>query len=83
MDIPERLAQVGEEIQHVKNDLRDHRFLLRAFWIHLHPANPAVVEDRMRKTDQRIRGLERRLQMLRNEQQELIVRTIILGDRRD
>ena len=47
------------------------------------PANPAVVGDRMRATDQRIRGLERRLQMLRNEQQSLIVRAIILGDRRD
>ncbi|ERN19600.1 hypothetical protein AMTR_s00062p00116830 [Amborella trichopoda] len=43
MDIAERLAQVGEEIQHVENDLHDRRFLLRAFWIQLRLANPVVV----------------------------------------
>lgn len=30
MDIAERLAQVGEEIQHVENDLRDRRILLKS-----------------------------------------------------
>ena len=83
MDIAERLAQVGEEIQHVENDLRDRRILLRAFWRHLPPESPAVVGDRMRAAEQGIRDLERRLQMLRNEQQSLIVRAIILGDQRD
>ncbi|MQL67745.1 hypothetical protein Taro_000010 [Colocasia esculenta] len=74
MDIAERLVQVGEEIQHVENDLCDRRRLLTAFWGHLRPVNPAVVGDRMRATNQRIKGLERRLQMLRNEWQVLIVR---------
>lgn len=83
MAIAERLAQVGEEIQHVENDLRERRRLLTAFWRHLRPANPAVVGDRMRATEQRIRGLERRLQMLRNEQQELIVRAVTRGHRGD
>lgn len=83
MDIAERLAQVAQEIQHVENDLRDRRILNRAFWGHLRPVNPAVVGDRMRAMEQGIKGLERRLQMLRNEQQSPIVRAIILGDRRD
>ena len=83
MAIAERLAQVGEEIEQVENDLRDRRRLLRAFWRHLPPESPAVVGDRMREAEQGIRDLERRLQMLRNEQQSLIVRAIILGDQRD
>lgn len=82
MAIAERLAQVGEEIQHVENNLRECQRLLTAFWRHLRPANPNG-EGSKSATDQRIRGLERRLQMLRNEQQSLIVRAIILGDRRD
>jgi hypothetical protein len=57
MDIAERLAQVGEEIQHVENDLRDRRILLIAFWRHLRPVNPAVVGDRMRAMEQGIKGL--------------------------
>ncbi|KAJ8614001.1 hypothetical protein CKAN_02754100 [Cinnamomum micranthum f. kanehirae] len=83
MDIAERLAQVGEEIQHVENDLRDRRILLRAFWRHLRPVNPAVVGDRMRAMEQGIKGLERRLQMLRNEQQELLVQASSAGERPD
>lgn len=66
MAIAERLAQVGEEIQHVENDLRERRGLLTAFWRHLRPANPAAVGDRMRTTDQKRGGLDRRLQMMRN-----------------
>ncbi|KAF7128966.1 hypothetical protein RHSIM_Rhsim10G0009400 [Rhododendron simsii] len=50
---------------------------------HLRRANPAVVGDRMCAAEQRIRDLERRLQMLRNEQQWLIVRATILSDRRE
>lgn len=37
MAIAERLAKVGEEIQHVENDLRERRRLLTAFWRHLGP----------------------------------------------
>lgn len=83
MGIGEWLARVEEEIQHVENDLRERRRLLRAFWGYLRPANSDVVGDRMRASEQRIRGLERRLQMLRNAQQSLIVRATIRGDWRD
>lgn len=69
MAIPERLVQVGEEIQRVENELRSRRRLLRGFLGHLRPANPAVIGDRMRAAEERIRGLERRLQMLLEEQQ--------------
>ncbi|GMN25776.1 hypothetical protein TIFTF001_050389, partial [Ficus carica] len=40
LSFAERLAQVGEEIQHVENNLRECRRLLTAFWRHLRPANP-------------------------------------------
>ncbi|KAJ4947969.1 hypothetical protein NE237_026748 [Protea cynaroides] len=85
MDIAERLAQVGEEIQHVENDLRDRRFILTAFWRHLRPANPAVVGDRMRAMEQGIKGLERRVvvDQPRNEQQELLVQASSAGERPD
>jgi hypothetical protein len=83
MDIAERLAQVGEEIEHVENDLRDRRRLLTAFWRHLRPTNPAVVGDRMRAMEEGIKGLERRLQMLRNELQDLLVQAFSAGERPD
>lgn len=78
--IAERLFQVGEEIQHIENDLRHRRMLLRAFLGHLRPANPAIVGDRIRAANQKIMDLERRLQMLRDEQQSLIVQAVLLGD---
>jgi len=56
MAIAERLAQVGEEIEQVENDLRDRRRLLRAFWRHLPPESPAVVGDRMRAAEQGNKG---------------------------
>lgn len=43
MGIGEWLARVEEEIQHVENDLRERRRLLRAFWGYLRPANSDVV----------------------------------------
>lgn len=67
----------------MENELRSRRRLLRGFFGHLRPTNPAVIGDRMRAAEERIRGLERRLQMLRNEQQSLIVQAALLGDRRD
>lgn len=57
MAIAEWLTRVEEEIQRVENALRESRRLLRTFLETLRPANPAVVEDRMRAGDQRIRGL--------------------------
>lgn len=39
MDILERLAQVGEGIEQVENDLHKHRRLLTCFWRHLRLAN--------------------------------------------
>lgn len=48
----------------MENELRSKG----GFFGHLRPANPAVIGDRMRAAEERIRGLERRLQMLRNEQ---------------
>jgi len=73
------LAQVVNEIQHVENELRQRLRLDALFWRHLLPANPAVVENRIRATDQRTRDLESRLIMLRNEQEELIVRALTRG----
>lgn len=58
MDIAERVfpLDVGEEIEHVENDLRDRRRLWKAFWRHLRPTNPAVVGDRMRAMEEGIDG---------------------------
>lgn len=81
MDIAERLAQVGEEIQHVENDLCDRRRLLTAFWRHLRPVNPAVVGDRMRATDQRKRASRGGYKCC--EMNRIIVRAVTLGDRGD
>ncbi|OMO93381.1 hypothetical protein CCACVL1_06516 [Corchorus capsularis] len=77
MAIAERLAEVGEEIQRVENDLRKSRRLLPAFWGHLLPRNPTVIGERMGRMEQKIRDLEGRLRMLRNEQKDLIVQAVV------
>ncbi|PWA38336.1 hypothetical protein CTI12_AA582340 [Artemisia annua] len=72
-----RLAQVVNEIQHVENELRQRRRILTDFfWRRRFPANPAAVENRIRATDPRTRVLESRLIMLREEQEDLIVRAV-------
>ena len=60
MAMAQRLAQLGEEIECVKNQLRKRRRLLFAFWRYL-------------PKDQIIRETELRLQMLRAAQHWLIL----------
>lgn len=60
MAMAQRLAQLGEEIERVENQLRERRRLLFAFWRYL-------------PKDQIIREAELRLQMLRAAQHSLIL----------
>lgn len=57
----QRLAQLGEEIERVENQLRERKRSLLAFW------------GSLPKNDSRIRDAELRLQMLRAEQHSLIL----------
>jgi len=56
-----RLAQLGEEIERVENQLRERQRSLLAFW------------GSLQKNDSIIREAELRLQMLRAEQHSLIL----------
>ncbi|GJT98025.1 hypothetical protein Tco_1093543 [Tanacetum coccineum] len=67
----ERLNEKLEERNREIAKLKSHIEVQTGF-----PANPAVVENRIRATDPRARVLESRLIMLRAEQQALIVRVI-------
>lgn len=77
----ERLAQVVNEIPRLENELLQRRRILTAFYCrNLLPEGPAVVENRIRATDQRTRYLESRLRMLRRERDNLIVEAVVFGD---
>lgn len=67
-----RLADVVNEVQQVESELHQRRLTLTALlWRGL---PPAVVENRIRATDQRTQLLESRLRVLLKEQEALIVR---------
>lgn len=83
MAIPERLFQVGEEIERVENELRQRRGVLEAFWGHLLPRNPAGIGARMEAKNKKIADLEGRLKILRQRQQDLIVEAVEKYHRRN
>ena len=77
-----RLSAIAAEMGQLQNEIQERRrvrnFLLRS----VRAVDPARKEARMRATREHIEGLEERLQALRAEQQELIVRGTLglLGD---
>ena len=60
MAMAQRLAQLGEEIERIENQLRERQRLLFAFW-------------KCQPKDQKIREAELQLQILQAEQHSLIL----------
>jgi type VI protein secretion system component VasF len=74
MDATNRLSAIAAEMGQLQNEIQEHHraldFLLKSVRTRVDPARK---EARIRATRERIEGLEKRLQALRVEQQELIV----------
>lgn len=81
MDIASRLAIIEQQIRRVENQKLQREQTLGAFWEHLPAIDPIIIRDRMLFLQNEIRSLENRKRALLEEQQELIVRAVTLGDR--
>lgn len=83
MDIARRLERIELEIRQVENEKLQRERMLGAFWEHMPAIDPILIRDRMLFLQNEIRSLENRKRALLEEQQELIVRAVNLGDRGD
>lgn len=76
-----RLSAIAAEMGQLKNEIQERRRALNLFLRNVRARDPAEAEERIGAARERIEGLERRLQVLREEEQALIVRAVTLGDR--
>lgn len=81
MDIAGRLEIIQQEIRTVENEKLQWEQMLGAFWEHMPPIDLTLIRDRILFIKNKIRSLENRKRALLEEQQELIVRAVTLGDR--
>lgn len=80
MGIASRLARIEQEIRQVENEKLQREQTLGAFWEHMPTIDPIIIRDRMLFLQSEIRSLENRKRALLEEQQELLVRAVTLGD---
>lgn len=83
MDAANRLSAIAAEMGQLKNEIQEHRRVLNLFLRNVRARDPAEAEERISAARENIGEKQRRLQVLQEEQQELIVRTVTLGDRGD
>jgi hypothetical protein len=83
MDITIRLERIEQEIRQVENEKLQREQMLGALWEHMPAIDPNLIRDRMLFLQNEISSLENRKRALLEEQQELIVRAVALGDRGD
>lgn len=65
----------------MENEKLQREQMLGAFWEHMPAIDQILIRDRMLFLQNEIRSLENRKRALLEEQQELIVRAVTLGDR--
>lgn len=79
-----RLFAIAAEMRQLENEKQERRRVLNLFLRSLRATiDPARKEARIRNTIDHIEGLNTRLQALRAEQEELIVRAVTRGHRGD
>ena len=83
MDAANRLAEINAEMGQLQNKIQERRRTLNLFLRNLRARDHAEAEERISATKESIRDFERRLQVLRGDQQALIVEAVTLGDRGD
>jgi heme/copper-type cytochrome/quinol oxidase subunit 1 len=81
-ELVNELFHVGQDIQHVENDLRSCRELLGEWWEHLPPIEPEEIRERMLALQRNISSLETRERALHEREKSLIVAfvTWVRGD---
>ena len=83
MDAANRLAEINAEMGQLQNKIQERRRTLNFFLRNLRARDHAEAEERISAAKENIRDFERRLQVLRGDQQALIVEAVTLGDRGD
>ena len=86
MDAANRLSAIDAEMGQLQNEIQERRRELNSLSRRARQMDNDYFARRnalIHATRERIEGLEERQQALRAEQQDLIVRAIPLGDRRD
>lgn len=68
-----RLSSIVTQMELLQTQIQDRRRQLNYLLISVRTMDPARREARIEDARERIRALERRVEMLRNEQQEIIV----------
>lgn len=81
MAITNRLSTIAAEMGQLKNEIEERRRALNLFLRNVRARDPAEAEERIGAARENIRERQRRLQVLQQKQQALIVWAIILGDR--
>ncbi|KAI5311471.1 hypothetical protein L3X38_000197 (mitochondrion) [Prunus dulcis] len=76
-----RLSAIAAEMGQLKNEIEERRRALNLFLRNVRARDPAEAEERIGAAREGIRERQRRLQVLQEEQQALIVRAVTLGDR--
>lgn len=81
MAVTNRLSAIAAEMGQLINEIKERRRALNLFLRNVRARDPAEAEERIGAARENIRDLKRRLQVLQEEQQALIVRAVTLGDR--
>lgn len=81
MAVTNRLSAIAAEMGQFKNEIQERRRALNLFLRNVRARNSAEADERIGAARENIRDLEGRQQVLREEQQALIVQAVTLGDR--
>lgn len=71
-----RLSAIGAEMERLENEKQERRRVLNLFLRNFRARDPAEAERRINAASENNRDLERRLQVLQEEKQELIVQAV-------
>jgi hypothetical protein len=81
MDVSNRLSAIAAQMGQLQNEIQERRRALNIFFRNVRARDPAEAEERIFAARENIREKQRRLQVLQEEQQALIVQAVTFRDR--
>lgn len=81
MDVSNRLSAIAAQIGQLQNEIQERRRALNIFLRNVRARDPAEAEELILAARENIREKQRRLQVLQEEQQALIVQAVTFRDR--
>ncbi|KAB2633064.1 hypothetical protein D8674_029311 [Pyrus ussuriensis x Pyrus communis] len=81
MEVTGRLGRIEQEIGQVEDEKLQHEQNLGAFWEHMPAIDPFLIRDRMLFHQNQIHSLENKKSSLLEEQRDLLVQAVTLGDK--